>query len=215
MKNMPLKILYIHGYGSTGNSQTVQGLKKILGDEVDILAPQFSNDLSTVAQIEQNIAVAKAYASEFKPRIVIGSSFGGFIATFLTGYLRILINPCLRPSERLSSLAPTMSYEERIKLHFLETSQDIDWIEKIVVHGLFGLNDELFSYLSLFKQLYNEKKAYTMPCGHRIDLENIEKHLVPLIRDIMQTFDDDSPIIYHDEEFLSWFSRDANNKGIQ
>ena len=102
MKNMPLKILYIHGYGSTGNSQTVQGLKKILGDEVNILAPQFSNDLSTVAQIEQNIAEAKAYASEFKPRIVIGSSFGGFIATFLTGYLRILINPCtLCKSQRL------------------------------------------------------------------------------------------------------------------
>jgi len=75
MKNMPLKILYIHGYGSIGNSQTVQGLKKILGDEVDILAPQFSNDLSTVAQIEQNIAEAKAYASEFMPRIVIGSYY--------------------------------------------------------------------------------------------------------------------------------------------
>lgn len=55
--------------------------------------------------------------------------------------------------------------------YIFETSQDIDWIEKIVVHGLFGLNDELFTYLSLFKQLYNEKKAYTMPCGHRIDLK--------------------------------------------
>lgn len=212
---MPLKILYIHGFGSTGNSQTVQGLKKVLGDEAIILAPQFSNDLSTVAKIEQNIAEAKAYASEFKPRIVIGSSFGGFIASFVTGYLRVLINACLRPSERLSTLAPTMSYEEKSKLQVLETSQDINWVEKIVVHGLFGLNDELFSYLPLFKQLYNEKKAYTMPCGHRIDLENIEKHLVPLIRDIKQTFDDDSPIIYHDEEFLSRLSKDVNNKGIK
>ena len=56
---MSLKILYIHGFGSTGNSQTVQGLRKILGIDATILAPQFSNDLSTVAQIEQNIAEAK------------------------------------------------------------------------------------------------------------------------------------------------------------
>ena len=200
---MSLKILYIHGFGSTGNSQTVQGLRKIMGEDVEILAPQFSNDLSTVAHIEKNIAEAKAYASEFKPRIVIGSSFGGFIATFVTGYLRILINPCLRPSERLSSLAPTMSSEEIIKLQALETSQDINWIEKIVVYGLFGSRDELFSYLSLFKQLYNEKKASSMPCGHRIDLENIEKYLVPLIRDIKLTFDDDSPIECYDEDFFN------------
>lgn len=181
---MSLKILYIHGFGSTGNSQTVQGLQKILGNDATILAPQFSNDLSTVAQIEQNIAEAKTYMRDFRPDIVIGSSFGGFIASFLNGFARILINPCLLPSERLSILSPTMSDEDIIRLKALETSHDIDWEMQFEMHGLFGLHDELFSYLSLFKKLYGETNAYTMPCGHRMDAENTENHLIPLIWEV-------------------------------
>ena len=181
---MSLKILYIHGFGSTGNSQTVQGLQKALGNDATILAPQFSNDLSTVAQIEQNIAEAKKYMHEYRPNVVIGSSFGGFIATFLHGFPRILINPCLLPSERLHNLSPNMSKEDIERLKVLENSHDIDWEMRFEMYGLFGLQDELFSYLNLFKKLYGESKTYTMPCGHRIDAENIENHLIPIIWEV-------------------------------
>ena len=181
---MSLKILYIHGFGSTGNSQTVQGLQKALGNDAIILAPQFSNDLSTVAQIEQNIAEAKKYMYEFRPNVVIGSSFGGFIATFLHGFPRILINPCLLPSERLHNLSPNMSKEDIELLKALETSHDIDGEMRFEMYGLFGLQDELFSYLNLFKKQYGESKTYTMPCGHRIDTENIENHLIPIIWEV-------------------------------
>ncbi|MEI6754145.1 MAG: YqiA/YcfP family alpha/beta fold hydrolase [Paludibacter sp.] len=181
---MSLKILYIHGFGSTGNSQTVQGLQKALGNDATILAPQFSNDLSTVAQIKHNIAEAKKHKNEFRPNVVIGSSFGGFIATFLNGSPRILINPCLLPSERLHNLSPNMSKEDIELLKALENSHDIDWEMRFEMYGLFGLHDELFSYLNLFKKLYGESKTYTMPCGHRIDAENIENHLIPIIREV-------------------------------
>ena len=181
---MSLKIFYIHGFGSTGNSQTVQGLQKALGNDATILAPQFSNDLSTVAQIEQNIAEAKKYMHEFRPNVVIGSSFGGFIATFLHGFPRILINPCLLPSERLHNLSPNMSKEDIERLKVLENSHDIDWEMRFEMYGLFGLHDELFSYLNLFKKLYGESKTYTMPCGHRIDEENIKNHLIPIIWEV-------------------------------
>jgi len=181
---MSLKILYIHGFGSTGNSQTVQGLQKALGNDTTILAPQFSNDLNTVAQIEQNIAEAKKYKNEFRPDVVIGSSFGGFIATFLNGSPRILINPCLRPSERLHNLSPNMSKEDIERLKVLENSHDIDWEMRFEMYGLFGLHDELFSYLNLFKEQYGKSKTYTMPCGHRIDAENIENHLIPIIWEV-------------------------------
>ncbi len=181
---MSLKILYIHGFGSTGNSQTVQGLQKALGNDATILAPQFNNDLSTVGQIEQNIAEAKKYMHEFRPNVVIGSSFGGFIATFLHGFPRILINPCLLPSERLHNLSPNMSKEDIELLKALETSNDIDGEMRFEMYGLFGLQDELFSYLNLFKKQYGESKTYTMPCGHRIDAENIENHLIPIIWEV-------------------------------
>ncbi len=192
---MPIRILYIHGFGNTGNSQTVQGLQKILGNDAIILAPQFSNDLSTVAQIEQNIAEAKKYMHEFRPNVVIGSSFGGFIATFLNGYPRILINPCLLPSHRLNSLSPNMSKEDKERLKALETSQDIDVEMRFEMYGLFGAYDELFSYLNIFKKQYGESKAYTMPCGHRIDEENIKNHLLPIIREVKkntESLSDDS-----------------------
>jgi hypothetical protein len=181
---MSLKILYIHGFGSTGNSQTVQGLQKVLGDEVTILAPHFSSDLSTFAQIEQNIAEAKNYLYDFRPNIVIGSSFGGFIATFLNGRPRILINPCLLPSDRLYILSPNMSKEDKERLKVLENSHDIDGEMCYEVYGLFGIYDELFCYLNVFKNLYSSNRAYTMPCGHRIDVENIKNHLVPIIWEV-------------------------------
>ena len=193
---MSLKILYIHGFGSTGNSQTVQGLQKILGNDATILAPQFSNDLSTVAQIEQNIAESKKYMHEFRPDVVIGSSFGGFIATFLNGYPRILINPCLLPSERLSSLSPTMSDEDIRRLKALETSHDIDHEICFEMYGLFGLHDKLFSYLPLYKKLYGESQAYTMPCGHRIDTENIENHLIPIIWEVKKSIESLTPEMF-------------------
>jgi len=181
---MSLKILYIHGFGSTGNSQTVQGLQKVLGDEVTILAPHFSSDLSTFAQIEQNIAEAKKYLYDFRPNIVIGSSFGGFIATFLNGYPRILINPCLLPSDRLYILSPNMSKEDKERLKVLENSHDIDGEICYEMYGLFGIYDELFCYLNVFKNSYSPNRAYTMPCGHRIDVENIKNHLVPIIWEV-------------------------------
>jgi hypothetical protein len=181
---MSLKILYIHGFGSTGNSQTVQGLHKVLGDEVTILAPHFSSELSTFAQIEQNIAEAKNYLYDFRPNIVIGSSFGGFIATFLNGRPRILINPCLLPSDRLYILSPNMSKEDKEQLKVLENSHDYDDEMCYEVYGLFGIHDELFCYLNIFKKLYSQRRAYTMPCGHRIDVENIKNHLVPIIWEV-------------------------------
>lgn len=204
---MSLKILYIHGFGSTGNSKTVQGLQKILGNDATILAPQFSNDLSTVAQIEQNIAEAKKYMHEFRPNVVIGSSFGGFIATFLNGYPRILINPCFLPSERLSTLSPNMSKEDIEELKVLETSHQTDAEMRFEMYGLFGLHDELFSYLNLFKKQYGESKTYTMPCGHRMDVENIEKYLLPIIWEVQKNSEslaDDSfsPIGFDDIDDL-------------
>jgi predicted esterase YcpF (UPF0227 family) len=166
--------------------------------EATILAPQFSNDLSTVAQIEQNVAEAKKYMHEFRPDVVIGSSFGGFISTFLNGYPRILINPCLRPSERLHNLSPKMSKEDIEQLKVLETSQEIDGEMRFEMYGLFGLNDELFSYLDLFKKQYGESKTYTMSCGHRIDVENIKNHLIPIIWEVNKISESLTPEMFED-----------------
>ncbi|MGB4655538.1 MAG: YqiA/YcfP family alpha/beta fold hydrolase [Bacteroidales bacterium] len=183
---MAIKILYIHGYAGTGKGRTVQGLNKLLGDEVEIHAPYFAYNFSTVAEIEQYIEKAKKAMHEFRPDVVIGSSFGGFITTFLNGYSRILINPCLLPSERAYLLSPEMSPEEIEKLKALETSHDINPKMKLELYGLFGLNDELFSYLELFKKLYGTKQVYTMQSGHRIDMENVENCLIPLIRQVLE-----------------------------
>jgi len=91
---------------------------------------------------------------------VIGSSFGGFIATFLNGSPRILINPCLRPSECLHNFSPNMSKEDIELLKALETSHDIDGEMRYEMYGLFGLQDELFSYLNLFKKIRRKQNLH-------------------------------------------------------
>lgn len=183
---MALKILYIHGYGGIGRGQTVIGLEELLGDKVEIYAPYFGYKFSSTAEIEQYIEDAKTAMDEFRPDLIIGSSFGGFITTFLNGYPRILINPCLRPSERVDILSPNMEHKEVKKLKALETSHDITPKTASETYGLFGLNDELFSYLQLFKQLYGTKQAFTMISEHRIGMENIEFQLIPLINKVVK-----------------------------
>lgn len=92
-----MRILYIHGFKSTGNALKAQILKK-----------KFENVFSPTIPIAPTEAILflEAEMVENKFDLVIGSSLGGFFALALHkkfGSKTILINPSLTPWESLKN----------------------------------------------------------------------------------------------------------------
>lgn len=92
------KILYIHGFGSCGDSNKTRLLKKYFGDDL-VIAPDVKIDPNeAIEQLEALITT-----DQFN--LLIGSSLGGYYATYLSEkfHLRaILINPSTQPFETLA-----------------------------------------------------------------------------------------------------------------
>jgi predicted esterase YcpF (UPF0227 family) len=182
---MTTPILYIHGFGG-GTGGTARALQKELGPAFTVHAPQFfESALTTAAAFENECRTAATIAAEINPAIVIGSSLGGFVAAFPTGYKRILVNPCFQPSAFVSLFAPDvpMAAAEVEALKALEKTIPAD---KTDVFGLFSREDELFEdyapqFQSVFKAKFNPAHFFTMVDGHKISADNIKQILVPLV----------------------------------
>ena len=94
------KIVYIHGFGSSGESEKAQLLRKAFPND-NVISPSFSaNPLVAVSQLH------KILSSGPVPTIVIGTSLGGFYATYLAVRYDVpafIINPSLEPHITLQS----------------------------------------------------------------------------------------------------------------
>ena len=56
-----IKILYIHGYGSMGNSRTALEIGKNMIGKAEVFSPAFSNDLEFSKNAKKNIEKAKEF----------------------------------------------------------------------------------------------------------------------------------------------------------
>lgn len=182
---IPLHILYIHGYGSGENSITGSEIQRKLGDKAKVFLPGFSNELSLFENMEKNILKAQDIVDNENIDLVIGSSMGGFTAMQITGVPKILINPCMVPSDifRLGILDEEISDEEIAKYEAVE-GRAVSDKEKELTYSLFATNDELFSYKERFETLYEPAKSHSMPGKHVISPRNIREYLLPLIESI-------------------------------
>lgn len=80
------KILYLHGFASSGQNGTVKAMGVLL-PETEIIAP----DLPVEPQ--ETMRMLKALCEERKPDLIIGASMGAMYAEQLRGFWRILVNP--------------------------------------------------------------------------------------------------------------------------
>jgi predicted esterase YcpF (UPF0227 family) len=198
---MELKILYIHGYGSKGNrsGKAIEKQAKNKFGSVRMLYNHYYDEITSVRQIGEIISRINDDCRKFNPHIVIGSSFGGFLASNILGYVRILINPCLLPSEYINIISPDMPETDLESLKQIERSclqadnADFDtW-------GLFSNHDELFSksgYKSLFQKTYGSRHLRAMDSPHRIAETDIRENLMPIIQKIVEKYNWDGEIKY-------------------
>jgi len=171
------RLLYIHGFSSCGRGQKSTALSRYFGRE-NVDAPNLPpspND--AIAFLEEMI-------QEGDYRLLVGSSLGGFYATFLAekfGMKAVLINPSVTPYETLS---PYVGWQERycdgevfeFKAVYLEQMKH------------FKVTPQRGLYLVLLQsrdEVLDYRKAQAFYQGHRVIVEEGGNHRFENIEDYL------------------------------
>lgn len=179
MKTETKNILYIHGLNSSGNSNTATQISKLLPEGYTLIAPDFSSAYTNFSVMQDNINRAKQIIKSNNIVLVVASSMGGFIAMNCTNIPKVLINPCMKPSEQLArSMNGNISEKELEKFEKLENAITPTSFDKKYTLALFSNKDELFSYKELFQTKYNKANAFNVNDGHRLSNSNIKNELL-------------------------------------
>jgi len=91
------KILYVHGFASSGASGTAKSLRQLMPNAT-IISPDLPLSAHAAIQLLHNICDTE------KPDLIIGTSMGGMFAEQLYGFDRILVNPAFQIAETFKTL---------------------------------------------------------------------------------------------------------------
>ena len=166
------KILYLHGFMSGANSMTVDRLDLKYGYIFEFVVPELNGDIDHSIKIVNNIIAQE------KPRMIIGSSLGGFYALVCdSGDIPVLVvNPCVNPYVHMQQyLNKTLEYHckrrdgevsYRLTQDVLEHFKKYDVVSAIKSKGaylwaLLSTNDEILgtSHLDLFEKIREEEEV--------------------------------------------------------
>ena len=186
-------ILYVHGFGSSGQSGTVTRLRNAF-PQSRVIAP----DLPLHPQ--EAIGLLRQTCEREKPSLIVGTSMGGMYTEMLYGYDRILVNPAFRIADTMQShglmgrgqyFSPRQDgvqefyvdkplvkeYRQICEQNFLHAS---DEGESARVFALFGDNDELVDTRDLFAQHYPQHIGFHG--GHRMSDHSFNHAVLPVMR---------------------------------
>lgn len=186
------KILYVHGFASSGQSGTVTLLRTLL-PEATVIAPDLP------IHPEEAINLLNETCEQEKPDLIIGSSMGGMMTEQLKGYDRILVNPAFQMGETMGShgmigkltfqnprrdgvqemivtKAIVKEYKELTEKCFCKITKEED--ER--VWALFGDNDPVVHTRPLFLEHYTN--AVSFHGEHRLIDKVVHHSLIPVVR---------------------------------
>ncbi|MBO5186520.1 MAG: esterase [Prevotella sp.] len=185
-------ILYVHGFGSSGQSGTVTKLRELL-PEAELTAPDLP------IHPEEAMTLLRKTCDEIMPSLIIGTSMGGMYAEMLHGYDRILVNPAFKMGEdilkhnmlgKVTFLNPRQDgvkefmmtkqiqaeYQAITGLCFANTEEE----EQQRVWGLFGIEDPVVHTHDLFAASY--RNALRFHGEHRMNDSILLHSVLPVIR---------------------------------
>lgn len=190
------KMMYVHGFASSGSSGTVMALRKhMTGWEV--IAPDLPVDPFEALNLLRDIVATE------KPEIVVGTSMGGMYTQQLWGVPRIVVNPSFEMSRSLlfgkmgrnkymskrkdgaTEFRIDKAVVERFKLMEKEQFSGINEQEKQLVIGLFGDKDPVVQFQPLMASLYGEERCRWFRGEHRLNDDIVRKVLIPLLNELL------------------------------
>ena len=203
------KVLYVHGFGSSGQSGTVTRIREVLPNAV-VIAPDLP------VSPEEAIALLRQTCEREHPDLIIGTSMGGMYTEMLYGYDRILVNPALQMGDTMKehgmigaqhfsnprqdgvqdfivTKALVKEYKEMTEQCFSGITDD----EQRRVWGLFGDEDTTVNTYDLFHEHY--PTAIRFHGEHRMNDQSFMHSVAPVIRWIDDRQEGrERPIIYID-----------------
>lgn len=202
------KILYVHGFSSSGQSGTVIKIREMLPGAT-VVAPDLPLHPAEAIDLLHHTCETE------NPDLIIGTSMGGMYAEMLYGYDRILVNPAFQMGDTMlkhgmlgknTFLNPRQDGVQE----FIVTKALVEEYKEITakcfagvtgeesrnrVYGLFGDEDPVVHTRDLFSQHY--RNAISFHGEHRMN----DKILLHSVLPVVQWIDDrqehrERPIIY-------------------
>lgn len=185
-------ILYVHGFGSSGQSGTVTRLREAF-PEATVVAPDLP------LHPEEAMALLRKTCEDICPDIILGTSMGGMYTEMLYGYDRILVNPAFEMGDTMVShnMVGAQKFQNPRKdgvQDFLVTKglvkeykditaqcfSSITEEEKQRVWGMFGDEDPVVHTQPLFCKHYTQ--AVSFHGEHRMDDNSFFHAIIPVMR---------------------------------
>ncbi|WP_036928708.1 YqiA/YcfP family alpha/beta fold hydrolase [Prevotella sp. MA2016] len=201
------KVMYVHGFGSSGQSGTVTRIREVL-TEAEVIAPDLP------IHPEEAMDLLYKMCETEKPDLIIGTSMGGMYAEMLHGFDRILVNPAMQMGDTMKehgmigaqhfqnprqdgvqdfivTKALVKEYKDITEKCFADTSE----AEQQHVWGLFGDEDTTVNTYDLFRQHYQQ--AVRFHGEHRMNDGSFMHSVVPVIRWVSDKQEGrERPIVY-------------------
>ena len=206
-------VMYVHGFGSSGQSGTVSRIREVL-PKATVIAPDLP------LRPAEALSLLHDTCEREHPDLIIGTSMGGMYAEMLTGYDRILVNPALQMGDTMKehgmigaqhfsnprqdgvqdfivTKALVKEYKDTTEQCFSSVTPD----EQSRVWGLFGDEDTTVDTYDLFHEHY--PTAIRFHGEHRMNDRSFMHSVVPVIRWIDDRQEHrERPIVYIDVRAL-------------
>ena len=188
------KIIYLHGLGSSGATQTADYLRNKL-PEVEVISPDIP------LHSEEALQMLNKLCYELKPDVIVGTSMGAMYAQQLHGYKKILVNPAFHVSEimrknlgqnkwfnpRNDGQTEFVIDEELCDLYQQMEESQFDGItefDKKHTRAFFGTEDTLVNGYDEYMQNYTVATPY--PGEHRLLQKWVKEFILPCIQELLE-----------------------------
>ena len=191
-----MKLVYFHGFASSGASGTVQLLRKIF-PSAQVVAPDIPVDPEEALPMLQKLVQTE------QPDVIVGTSMGGMYAQQMHGFLRICVNPSFRISTSKLLHTGVHKWLNGRKNHEKEFRITADIIKRYnqmerkqfdgitpddreLCYGLFGINDTSVNPINAyntFTKYYTHAKRFEGE--HQLNDKVIHKVLLPLLKQLL------------------------------
>jgi predicted esterase YcpF (UPF0227 family) len=171
-----VKLVYFHGFGSSGNSDKSQALKDKFGED-NVWSPDLPIDATEVIHmVTEYVHSVKDY-----PIIFMGTSLGGFYANYFAQKFDcpcILINPAINPGQSLTrALGENKNYASGLTFELTQQHLDkwtvmadsiLDDVNGALINLFVALDDEVIDAEKMIAAFpyYHYQKTFETG-GHR------------------------------------------------
>lgn len=193
------KILFLHGLGSSGATQTADYLRKKL-PEAEVVSPDLPLHPHKAMRFLNKLCF------DLRPDVIIGTSMGAMFAQQMHGYRKILVNPAFHVSQIMlndlgvkhftnpradgeTSFTITQALSERYKEIEEDQFGGITEFDVNHTYAFFGTEDTLVNGYDEYLQYYTNAtkypgghallqkwaKAYVLPCAQQLLAEETDK----------------------------------------